>query len=196
MNKKDLEFLYEIGTLSNMQRGWGQHIKQKVASVSEHMFRVMWLALIISRMEKAGDENKIIKMAMSHDLAETRTSDLSYVQKVYAHPDETSAFKDLFNGTTVENFYADVVEEYEKRESVEAKIVKDADNLEVDLEMAELQANGFAIPKEWNGFRKDLRDKKLYTESAKKIWDEIQGSNINDWHVKANKWLKISGAGR
>ena len=195
MNKRDLEFLYEIGTLKNMQRGWGQHINQKLASVAEHMYRVMWLALLISRMEKTGDEAKIIKIAMSHDLAETRTSDLSYVQKVYVKADEQKSVNDIFRGTTLEDFNSKILIEYEDRESIESKIVKDADNLDVDLEMREIEANGFKIPDEWKGFRKLVREEKLYTNSAKEIWDDIQNSNIHEWHVKANKWLTIPDAG-
>ncbi len=195
MNKRDLEFLYEIGTLRTMQRGWGQHINQNTASVAEHMYRVMWLALIISRMEKQGDESKIIKMALAHDVAETRTSDLSYVQKVYVKADEHKALHDIFKDTILEDFASEVVVEYDKRESIEAKIVKDADNLDIDLEMKELAANGMQFPPEWPEFRKMIHDKKLYTESAKKIWNQIQQDNIHNWHVVANKWLKIPEAG-
>ncbi len=194
MSKRDLEFLYEIGTLRTMQRGWGQHINLPTASVAEHMYRVMWLALILCRMEGVGDENKIIKMAMLHDVAETRVSDLSYVQKVYVKADEQRAAKDLLDSTIIENF-GETLHQYELRNSIEAKLVKDADNLDIDLEMKELEANGFKIPDQWPEFRKMIRDTKLYTESARKLWDEIQSSHIHDWHIVANKWLKIPEAG-
>jgi len=196
MNKRDLEFLYEIGTLRNMHRGWQQHFSLPAASVAEHMYRVMWLALIIARMEKQGDEAKIIKMALAHDIAETRTSDLSYVQKVYVEADESKAENDIFEGTILEDFYSGVLKEYNERQSIEAKIVKDADNLDIDLEIKELAANGMTMPKEWHGFRKLIREEKLYTESAKKLWDEIQDSDVHSWHVVANKWLKIPDAGK
>ena len=194
MNKRDLEFLYEIGTLRNMQRGWGQHITLPTASIAEHMYRVLWTAVILGRMEKA-DETKIIHMAMAHDLAETRTADLGYIQKVYVQDDEKKAAKDALAGTIIENFYAEYLHEYEARESLEAKIVKDADNLDIDLELRELQGNGFPMPKDWPEFRKMIRDTKLYTESAKQLWDEIQNSDVHHWHVAANKWLKIPDAG-
>ena len=195
MTNRDLEFLYEIGTLRNMQRGWAQHISLPTASVAEHMFRVIWLGLILARLEKA-DENKVVKMAMAHDLSETRTSDLSYVQKVYVREDDSRAAKDLLAGTTAEYFEKEFLQEYEQRESLEAKIVKDADNLDIDLELRELASNGFKAPPEWDVFRKKIRDEKLYTDSAKKIWDDIQTSDMHSWHVVANKWLKIPDAGK
>lgn len=196
MTTRDLDFLYEIGTLRNMQRGWAQHIAIPTASVAEHSFRVAFLATIICRMEKQGDENKIIKMALTHDIGETRTSDLSYVQKVYVKEDDDKASHDAFVGTTLENFYSDTIKEYKERKSIEAKIVKDADNLDIDLEIKELVASGMEMPPKWHEFRKMVRDEKLYTKSAKKIWDDIQNSNIHDWHVAANKWLHVPGAGK
>ena len=64
------------------------------ANILEHTFRVMFLALAIARGEKVKDEEKIIKMAMIHDLGESRTGDPNYVQKVYVNSNESRALKD------------------------------------------------------------------------------------------------------
>jgi len=139
---RDIEFLFEIGSLNNLQRGWEQHFGMKCASIPEHTIRVIWLALIIARREGGADENKIIKMGLVHDISETRTADQSYVQKVYVEADEDKSAKDLFSNTNLEDFYEDALLEYEKRESLEAKIVKDADNLDIDMELKELEERG------------------------------------------------------
>ena len=187
-----------------MPRGWRQHLGFDVASDLEHTYRLIWLALIISRMEKAGDpdakvgidENKIIKMALVHDVAETRTSDLSYVQKVYVKADEARAADDMFRDTIVAD-YRQIIEDYERRDSIEAKIVKDADNLDIDLELKEIEELGSKLPGKWSEKnRKFVRDEKLYTESAKKLWDEIQNSDPSSWHRHMNKWLTDPTAGR
>lgn len=192
---RDIDFLYEIGSLRNVPRGWRQHLGFDVASDLEHTFRLIWLALIISRMEKAGDEDKIIKMALVHDIAETRVSDHSYVQKVYVKSDEFKAANDMFEGTTVSDF-REVIEEYDKRDSIEAKIVKDADNLDIDLELKEIEEMGSNLPQKWTDTRRLVRDKKLYTESAKKLWEEIQNSDPSSWHRNMNKWLTDPNAGK
>lgn len=166
-----------------------------VASDLEHTYRLIWLALIISRMEKQGDENTIIKMALVHDVAETRTSDLSYVQKVYVKADEHKAADDMFKDTIVAD-YRKIIEAYENRDSIESKIVKDADNLDIDLELKEIAELGSKLPEKWARNRKLIRDEKLYTESAKKIWDAIQTSDPNQWHMKMNKWLTDPNAGK
>lgn len=194
--KKDIDFLYEVGSLRNVQRGWRQHFGVDVANVLEHSFRVMIIALIIARNEKVKNEEKIMKMVLVHDLAETRTSDLSYVQKVYVNADEERSAKDLFENTILQDLEETVLAEYEERKSIEAKIVKDADNLDVELELKELQTRGHQLPKKWRFIRKKVRDEKLYTKSAKKLWDLIQKSDSEDWHMTINKWIKIPNAGK
>lgn len=194
--KKDIDFLFEIGTLKNVQRGWRQHMGTDVANVLEHSFRVMYIALILARMEKVKDEEKIMKMVLAHDMAETRTSDLSYVQKVYVKADEDRAAKEMFGGTVLENLETEILKEYEERKSTESRIVKDADNLDVDLELKELETRGHQLPKKWRALRKKVRDEKLYTKSAKKMWDLIQKSDTENWHMNINKWIKIPSAGK
>jgi putative hydrolase of HD superfamily len=194
MTKRDIEFLFEIGSLHNMQRGWQQLLGMDCASVSEHIFRVTWLALIIARTEGKVDENKIIKMAMVHDLQETRLSDLGYMQKVYVGADEDLATADLLKGTSV-NYFLDIYHEYMKRDSLEAKIVKDADNLDVDLELKELDERGSKMPAKEAPTRRLIRDQKLYTKTAKKIWDAIQETDVSSWHLLSNKFYKIPEAG-
>ncbi len=196
VKKRDIEFLYELGSLRNIQRGWRQHFGMDVANDLEHTIRVVWIALLIARMEGVKDEEKVIKMALVHDMAETRVSDHSYVQKVYVQADEDSAANDLFGGTSFENLNDQTLKEYEERECIEAKIVKDADNLDVDLEMRELEQKGSKLPSKWLANRSLVRNQKLYTESAKKIWDSLNEVDVDSWHMETNKWNRIPDAGK
>ncbi|KKU06677.1 MAG: Metal dependent phosphohydrolase [Candidatus Magasanikbacteria bacterium GW2011_GWA2_45_39] len=192
---RDIELLFEIGSLRHTQRGWRQHLATNCATDLEHTVRVAFLALVIARREGAGNEETILKMALAHDIAETRTSDLSYVQKAYVKSDEPSALHDMLAGTHLADFEP-IVTAYERRDTIEAKIVKDADNLDVDLELKELEEKGHQLPIKWRDFRRLIRDEKLYTDSAKKMWDDIQTSNVSSWHMACNKWLKIPNAGK
>jgi len=195
-SQRNIDFMYEIGSLRHVPRGWRQHLGFDVASDLEHTFRLIWLALLISRMEKQGDENLIIKMALVHDVPETRTSDHSYVQKVYVTADEERAANDMFKDTAFADLRV-ILAKYESRDSIEAKIVKDADNLDVDLELKEIEELGSQLPKKWEKLnRRMVRDEKLYTESAKKIWDEIQQSDPSNWHRNMNKWITDPTAGK
>jgi len=193
---RNLEFLYEIGVLRNLPRAWTQILACDTASDPEHTFRVMFLALMLARMEKVKSEEKILKMALVHDIAEARTGDHHYIQSVYIKADEETAAKHTFAGTVLEDLQNEILKEYEERKTVEAKIVKDADNLDIDLELKEMEERGHKLSEKFKAFRKLVRNQKLYTKSAKKIWDAIQKSDPASWHLCANKWLKMPGAGK
>lgn len=196
---RDLDFLYEIGSLRYVDRGWRQHLGGKVATDPEHTFRVMYVALLLARMEgKPVDEHLLLKMALVHDIAETRTSDHSYVQKVYVTIDEEKAAEEVFANTTLADL-KDALFLYEKRECWEAKLVKDADNLDVDIELRELEYQGVKLAEMWRkseANRVKVRNEKLYTESARKVWDAIGTSDPHNWHMSNNKWGRIKDAGK
>lgn len=192
-NKRDIEFLYEIGTLRYFLRDWKRVLGMDSASVTEHIFRVAFLALIIARGEKCKNEEMILKMALIHDIPEIRTGETGYVQAIYAKKDEERAIKDAVKETELADF-EEILREYNKRKTLEAKIVKDADNLDVDLEIKELEARGSSWFRKSKHLRRVVRDKKLYTKTAKKIFDMIQKSDPDSWHLKANKWAKILGS--
>lgn len=194
--RRDIEFLFEVGSMGNMPRGWRQHLAMDCASNLEHSFRVALIALMLARKEGVKDEEKVLKMALLHDLAETRTSDLSYVQKVYGTMDEDRALADLFAGTVLEYLRESVIKEYEERKSPESRIVKDADNLDIDIELKELEERGSKLREKWKAMRRYVRDEKLYTRSAKELWDALQDADVSSWHLAANKWLKIPNAGK
>ena len=74
-SNRDLDLLYEIGSLRHMQRTWRSLLGVNVANDLDHTMRVMWIALILARRAGKGDESMIIKMAMVHDIGETRTGE-------------------------------------------------------------------------------------------------------------------------
>jgi len=190
MPSRDLEFLYELGSMRHVQRAWRQHLATDCANDMEHTLRVLWIALALGRKEGSINEEKLMKMALVHDIAETRVSDLSHLQKRYVKTDEKLAVHELFSGTTFSDFES-VVEEYNKRECLEAKVVKDADHLDVDIELKELQERGHAIPEKWKENRAFVRKEKLSTDSAKKLWDQIQTSDPSSWYLDtARSWLE------
>ncbi|MBD3279411.1 MAG: HD domain-containing protein [Candidatus Pacebacteria bacterium] len=187
---RDLEFLYEVGCLRHIQRQWVQFLNPNFANLSEHILRVIWIALIIAKHEQAQDTAKIMKMALVHDLCESRSVDVHYLSRQYVERHEAEAIADTLKKTAVEKEFLQLWHEYEKRECLEAKIVKDADNLEVDLELQEQAAQGHQLPKNWAKMRKKVAQTKLYTQTAKRLWQQLQNSNPHDWHLKGKNRLK------
>lgn len=183
-NNRNLEFLYEIGTIRFIPRIWRQFLNKDFANLSEHIFRVMWIAIIIAKEEKA-DIDKVIKMALVHDIVESRNSDVHYLSRMYTQRDDETAIRDILKDTSIEKEFLDIFNEYEARKSIEAKIVKDADNLDVDIELQEQYVNGIKVKEDFQVIR-DRVYEILFTDTAKKIWKEIQNSNPHDWHVNGN----------
>lgn len=183
--QRDLEFLYEIGAMRFIDRSWRQFYNPGAQNLSEHHLRVAWLALIIAQREGVKDTGKVVKMALVHDIGESRTGDASWMQKQYVTRDEEHGILDVFKNTSIADEFVSLWREYEEKESLEAKIVKDADNLDVDLELQEREAIGGRLKKEWSDTRIMVYANKLNTKTAKKLWKEIQKSNPHDWHREA-----------
>ncbi len=178
--EKDLMFIYEIGTLRHIKRAWEQFLAPGFANITEHIFRVTWLALLIAKHEQTGDENKIIKMSLVHDLPEVRCGDSHHISRRYTKRDEQKAANDLFSSLSGGDQWQKLYDEYELRQCIEAKIVKDADNLDVDLEIAEQDAKG-------NSFRELYKDNRetvardYFTDTAKNLYRLIISSNPHQW---------------
>ena len=191
MAKRDIDFLFEIGSLRNMPRAWQQILSGKVQNISEHIFRTTMIAWIIAVAEKA-DINKVIKISLIHDIAESRAGDIAFLHREYVTRHEKLAEKHIFKDTILEKEASVLLEEYDERQTLEARIVKDADNLEVDLELKELakigDSSAVGMQKE---HRPEVREKKLYTKTGKRMWDSIQKTDPNAWHQSlTNRWVK------
>lgn len=181
---RDLEFLYEIGCLRRQQRSWSQFLYPDAASNTDHTFRVMWTSLILAKNEGLLNSEKVLKMALVHDVPESRTGDTNYLSRQYVTENNEQAFADVFGGTILESEFSELWHEYEKRESKESKIVKDADTLDIDLELAEAMATGNPLGESFRQHR-DLVSKMLFTKSAKVLWEKIQKSDPHSWHLNS-----------
>jgi putative hydrolase of HD superfamily len=182
--KRDIDLLYEIGSLRFTDRTWKQFIRGEVANNAEHSFRVAWLALLIARKEHAKEET-VLKMALLHDLSETRTGDVNYVARMYTKRDDDTAYRDILAETSLEQDFGVLASEYKVRNTLEAKVVKDADNLEVDLEIQELMSQGNKMAEKWVSDRRAGVYPKLYTDTAKKLFDAIYNADPDTWHKNA-----------
>lgn len=194
-SNRDIELLFELGFLRFVKRSWTQFLNPNVENVSEHIFRVSWLAMMIGYKEKA-DIEKILKLSLVHDLGESRTGDTNPVTREYAGgSDEKRAIRDIFSGSFFENEAENLYQEYKERKTKESKIVKDADNLEVDLEVKEQTIMGYQKPKFWSEVR-DVAGRNLYTKTARELYKRIKTADPHDWHYhspnrfKDIKWMK------
>ena len=197
--KRDVELLFELGALRFIPRQWQRFLGPNFANLTDHHFRVAWIALIIAAREGQGDTGKILKMALVHDIPESRTGDVDYIARQYTERNEAQGLEDMLEGTSIHDEFVAIWNEYEKRECIEAKIVKDADNLDVDFELREQAVGGHTLEQTWVHNRSHVGATKLFTETAKQMFDEIKAANPHDWHnlsprnrINGGDWKKTS----
>ena len=186
---RDLELLYELGSLRFIQRTWRHFYNPDFKNLAEHHLSVAWISLMLAKQEGVTNTDKILKLAILHDVAESRTGDVNYIQRQYVERNEDLGIADIFDSTSLRDEFTALWKEYKEMKTIEAQIVKDADMLDVDLELKEQEAKGNNLRKEWVKSRNFVFKHKLYTKTAKKIWKQIQTSNPHDWHRNSRNRL-------
>lgn len=140
-----LEFFSRAGKLKGVERtGWVEAGVPSPESVADHSYRTTLMAVIIAEAEGL-DSLKAAKMALIHDLAEAETGDLTPAQKSLegeAHKRaEDAAMRSLLRllpGKLVASF-TKLWHEYESLDSPKARLVHDADRLEMLLQASEYE---------------------------------------------------------
>ena len=102
-------------------------------SVAEHCWRLGVMAMLVSDEFSTLDMNKVIKMALIHDLGEAITGDVASFYKTDDNRrDEARAIEDLISMLPEPHAseFRELFDEMAKRETPEAKLLKALDNTE------------------------------------------------------------------
>ena len=179
--QKDIEkvadFLFEVGMLAKTPRSGFFFLGSGEQSVAEHINRASYIGFVLASMDKSVDMSKVLKMCLLHDLAEARVSDLNYVHQKYAETKEEKAVEDLAASVPFGEDIKNIISEYEKRESKEAKFAKDADNLEFLLSLKEQVDIGNKRAESWI----PPLLKRFLTEEAKQLANAIIETDSDHW---------------
>ena len=179
----DINFLFEIGNIRHIPRMWQRFGGYDFANLAEHHFRMFWIAMVIAAHEKGVDTGKMAKMILAHDIAESRAGDVDYLARQYVDRKEDLAISDMLQNTAVETEFLELVREYEALGSLEAKVAKDADNLDVDLELVEQAEHGCRLRELWADNRQFVAKEKLHTQTAKRLFEQLADANPHAWHI-------------
>lgn len=175
--KSIANFFFEVGMLAKTPRSGFHFLGTGEQSVAEHVNRTAFIGYALAQMDGTVDVLKVLKMCLFHDISETRISDLNHIHQKYVERKEHSAVKDISDSIPFGKDMFDTLSEYEKRESKEAIIVKDADTLEWITALKEEIDTGNIRAEEWIKFA----IKKLKTPFAMKIAKAVMSANSNDW---------------
>jgi putative hydrolases of HD superfamily len=149
-----LSILIELQRLKGLDRtGWTlRGLPNGTESVAAHSFGVAVTAMIFADELRARgvsvNMERLLRMALLHDWAETRVGDMprtatSYFGSEARKRAETAAFADVVSGAgRTESLYRELYDNYEQRKSLEARLVKAADVLDLLVQALALERAG------------------------------------------------------
>jgi putative hydrolase of HD superfamily len=176
-------FLFEVGMLSRTPRSGYQFLGTGSESVAEHILRTIFVGYALCKMDPSLDEIRVLKMCVLHDLPEARTGDMNYVNKKYVRVDEEKAVKELTESLFFGEDIKEAIEEFNRKETKEALIARDADQIALILQLKEYGDLGNKYSEEWIGFALQ----RLTTENGKKLSEIIIKTDSSHW------WFKEKG---
>ena len=171
-----LKVLISVGKIKKVKRsGWVKRGVKDAESVADHSYRMAMMAIMLANKLSLNSE-KLIKMALIHDVAEGVTSDIIWEQgtNIIGNHEEKTLFerkvmKEIFKES--EDLYL-LWEEFEKQTTREAKILKCIDKLEMLIQAGEYEKaeeNTESLQEFWNNVEKYLVGSEL-----EDFFDEIK----------------------
>ncbi len=148
------------------------------------------IALVLARLDGTVDADKMLRLALVHDLPEARTGDLNYVNQKYVTADESRAADDMTRGLPFGEELRELMAEYRDETSAEAVLAHDADQLEMLFELKEKLDSGCHAAEDWTPFV--LR--RLRTDAAKDLAEKIlAGDSDSWWFDRDSEWWVRGG---
>jgi putative hydrolase of HD superfamily len=146
-----LSTLIELQRLKRLDRtGWTlRGLPNGTESVAAHSFGVSVAAMLLADELLARgvvvNIEKVLRIALLHDWAEVRVGDMPRIATAYFGSEarkqaETRAFIDIVK--EAEGLYATLYNDYEQRNSLEARLVKAADVLDLLVQALALERGG------------------------------------------------------
>jgi putative hydrolase of HD superfamily len=187
MLKRMVEFMFEVGMLKKTPRTGYQFLGTGGESVADHSFRTAVIGYVLASMHPEADRDKVILMCLFHDFPEARTGDHNYVNKKYVAVDEEKAIRDQVTGLPFGDEVSRLLREFNAIGTLESRLSKDADQLDLILELKEQLDLGNPHAEEWLSFAL----KRLLTESGKRLANEIMTTERDSWWFdkKTDWWI-------
>jgi putative hydrolase of HD superfamily len=181
-------FLFEVGMLKRTPRTGFQFLGSGAESVAEHSFRTAIIGYTLAQIDGCVDVARVIQLCLFHDIPEARTGDLNYVNKKYVQVDEARAVKDLAEQLPFGDDYRDSLSEFNAKQTPEALIANDADQLEMILALKEHKDLGNRYADEWYPYAIE----RLKTEAARQLAASIWNTDSSKWWFDDNRdwWIR------
>ena len=146
------EFFYIVSELKKTQRkGWKEKVGiEDPESVADHSFGVAVMAMVFSDMGNM-DTQKMISMALLHDLAESITGDFvpGEISEETKHAVEDQTMAEILSKlpTDLALRYGNLWKEYLEGKSKESLLLHELDRLEMAVQATKYMREGFSNEK-------------------------------------------------
>ena len=179
-----IKLVLEFRLLKYIPRACLPYLKNIVPeNIAEHTFYTVIFAWVLGKMEKEVNQEKIIKMALIHDLPEVRGGDKNLINKFYSPPlNELRIMEDIVKDYQLKDLeFLKLLKEFKKEKTKESKIVRDADILaQMLVEKESIDVGNFKA-KRWLS----TSLKRLKTKNAKRLGKALYEIDTDKW------WLEI-----
>jgi putative hydrolase of HD superfamily len=177
MNQR-ANYLNEVGMLNHTPRSGFAFLGTGKQSVAEHIFRTLHVAFILARMsDEPIDETRLLHLVMFHDLPEARTGDHNYVNRKYVIEDLDRVLADGARAWPHGEEIVAAIREFEQGDTPEARLAKDADQLELLLMLKQQADLGNPHANDWIA----PLLARLKTDAGKRLADEILATRWDEW---------------
>ena len=146
------DFFYLALELKKVPRkGWKSKVSiEHPESVADHSYGTAIMAMVLSDLQKL-DTQKILKMALLHDLAESITGDFmpEEISKETKNIAERDAMKEILSKLPVNiaEEYDKIWQEYLQSDTKESILLHDIDKMEMAIQSAKYSLEGFSNEK-------------------------------------------------
>lgn len=185
--KNIANFLFEVGMLKRTPRSGFQFLGSGAQSVAEHSYRTAMIGYALAQLDGTVNVGRVLQLCLFHDLPEARTGDQNYVNKKYVQVDEIKAIDDLAAQLPFGEDYRRTLMEFIERNSSEAQLAHDADQLEMVLSLKERKDLGNRYADEWYPFCVERLKTEVARTLAETIWKTDSSlwwfDNDHDWWV-------------
>jgi len=169
--------------------GW-QFLGTGGESVADHSFRTIMIAFVLARLDGSVDADKMLRLALVHDCAEARTGDLNYMNQKYVTADEGAAMRDMTAKLPFGDELAALAAEYREQRTPEAQLARDADNLDMLLQLKEQLDLGNPQAEDWIP---SVRQRLTSTIATQLADAALAGNLANWWFDRSSEWWVNGG---
>lgn len=169
--------LFEVRILKDIVRSGYAFLGSGKETIAEHSFMTAFICFAMARMNPEVDGEKLVAMALVHDIAEARTGDLNYVERHYCETDEGKALFHLTRHIPFGHEIKSLVDEFNLGESEESRLAHDADQISFILELKKLMDTGVKGPEKWL----PIILGRLMTQTGQKMGEAILKTGWDEW---------------